>query len=109
MKLFSEIFKIKFTKDQIEQLSKNKYVLRISEKAITYSNEFKIHFIAEYKKGKSSRLIFEETNFDIDIIGIYRWRNSYNKHGILGLDDTRKNNGGRQLQHELTKDEIISR
>lgn len=84
--------KIKFTKPKIEQLSKNKYVLKISEKSITYSNEFKIHFIAEYEKGKSSRQIFEEANFDIDIIGIYRvncasnhWRNSYNKHGILGL------------------------
>ncbi|MGL5963732.1 MAG: HTH domain-containing protein, partial [Fusobacteriaceae bacterium] len=52
--------KIKFTKTQIEQLSKNKYVIRVSEKAITYSNEFKIHFIAEYEKGKSSRQIFEE-------------------------------------------------
>ncbi|MGL4868581.1 MAG: IS3 family transposase [Cetobacterium sp.] len=108
--------KIKFTKNQIEQLSKNKYVIRVSEKAITYSNEFKIHFIAEYEKGKSSRQIFEEASFDVDVIGIYRvdcasnrWRSSYNKHGILGLDDTRKNNSGRPLQRELTKDEIISR
>ena len=81
--------KIKFTKTQIEQLSKNKYVLKISEKSITYSNEFKIHFIAEYEKGKNSRQIFEEASFDINIIGVYRvdcagnrWRNSYNKHGF---------------------------
>ncbi|MGL4252859.1 MAG: IS3 family transposase [Fusobacteriaceae bacterium] len=108
--------KIRFTKKQIEQLSKNKYILRISEKSITYSNEFKIHFIAEYEKRKNSRQIFEEANFDVDIIGMSRidcastrWRNSYKKHGVLGLDDTRKNNSGRPLQRELTKDEIISR
>ncbi|MGL5089095.1 MAG: IS3 family transposase [Cetobacterium sp.] len=108
--------KIRFTKNQIKQLSKNKYILKISEKAITYSNEFKIHFIAEYQKGKTSRMIFEEANFDVHIIGISRidcasrrWRNSYKKYGVLGLNDTRKNNSGRRLQRELTKDEIISR
>ena len=76
----------------------------------------KIHFIAEYLNGKSSRQIFEEANFNIDIIGTdridcasSRWRSSYKKHGVLGLNDTRKNNSGRPLQRELSKDEIISR
>lgn len=65
---------------------------------------------------KNSRQIFEEASFDIDIIGVYsvdctsnHWINSYNKHSILKLDDTRKNNSRRSLQRELTKDEIISR
>ncbi|MHA4987352.1 HTH domain-containing protein [Cetobacterium sp. ZWU0022] len=62
--------KIKFTKIKIEQLSKNKYVIRVSEQAITYFNDFKIHFISEYKKEKISRLICDEINFDIDIVGI---------------------------------------
>lgn len=45
-----------FTVEEVELLSKNKYVQSVSEKSITYSNEFKIHFIAESKKGKTSRL-----------------------------------------------------
>lgn len=44
----------------------------MSQKAITYTNEFKIHFIAEYSKGKSSRSIFQEAGFDIDAIGLKR-------------------------------------
>ncbi|GEM_PF-5750365 len=47
-----------FTAEEVELLSKNKYVQNASKKSITYSNEFKIHFIAESKKGKTSRLIF---------------------------------------------------
>lgn len=42
----------KFLDKDIEMLSDNKYVLKVSKKAITYTNEFKIHFIAEYSKGK---------------------------------------------------------
>lgn len=108
--------KITFSKRGIQQLTKNKYVLKVSEKAITYTNEFKIHFISEYEKGKNSRTIFEEAGFDINIIGMSRvdhassrWRAAYKKSGVLGLDDTRKGNSGRPLQRELTKDEIILR
>ena len=67
-------------------------MLNVSEKAITYTNEFKIHFIAEYTKGKISRIIFEEASFDVEIIGINvstvlvdRWRKAFNEHGVLGL------------------------
>ncbi|KYZ77687.1 integrase [Anaerosporomusa subterranea] len=105
-----------FSNRDIELLSKNKYVLNISEKAITYTNEFKIHFIAEYSKGKTSRVIFEEAGFDIDIIGIKRaetasdrWRKSFEKHGVLGLDDTRRTNSGRPRERKLTQNELIAK
>lgn len=108
--------KILFSNKDIEILSSNKYVLNVSEKAITYSNEFKIHFIAEYSKGKSSRAIFEEAGFDVDVIGITRidcagnrWRRGFKQHGVAGLDDTRRNHSGRPRERELTKDEIISK
>ena len=35
-----------FTKEQIELLSNNKYVIKVSEKSITYSDEFKQVLIA---------------------------------------------------------------
>ncbi|MFI3231623.1 MAG: hypothetical protein R3Y29_08765 [bacterium] len=37
--------KIRFTKQEIEVLATNKYVEKVSEKAIAYSNEFKKYFI----------------------------------------------------------------
>jgi len=108
--------KILFSNKNIKSLSNNKYVLNVSEKSITYTNEFKLHFIAEYSKGKPPRVIFEEAEFDVDMIGIKRidcasgrWRKSFKEHGVLGLNDTRKNNSGRPRERELTKDEIISK
>ena len=108
--------KILFSSQQIDKLSKNKYVLKVSEKAITYTNEFKIHFIAEYNNGKTSKVIFEEAGFDVDTIGIRRvdcararWRKAYKDKGVLGLDDTRRNNSGRPRQRKFTKDEIIAK
>jgi len=105
-----------FTDKEIEILSKNKYILNVSEKAITYTNEFKIHFIAECSKGKTSRVIFEEAGFDTATIGTrrievagHRWRKAYNERGVLGLDDTRRNNSGSKLKRQLSKDEIIAK
>ena len=105
-----------FSEQDIEILSKNKYVKNVSEKSITYTNEFKIHFIAEYNNQKLSRDIFEEVGFDINIIGLKRikcassrWRTAYKENGALGLDDTRRKNSGRPRQRELTKDELIAK
>ena len=104
-----------FSEQDIEILSKNKYVKNVSEKSITYTNEFKIHFIAEYNNKKLPRNIFEEAGFDINIIGLKRikcassrWRTAYKENGVLGLDDTRRKNSGRPRQRELTKDELIA-
>ena len=98
------------------ELSKNKYVKNVTAKGITYTNEFKLQFIAEYENGKTSRAIFEDAGFDVNIIGIkridsasLRWRKAYNDKGILGLEDTRTLNSGRTLNRELTIEEIIAK
>lgn len=105
-----------FNDEEIELLSKNKYVKNVSTKSITYKDEFKILFIAERSNGKLPLSIFIDAGFDVDIIGKHRiwcaskrWRNSYNKNGELGLRDTRKLNSGRPLTRELTVEEIIAR
>ena len=54
-----------FSSKDIEILSKNKYVKKVSEKGITYTDEFKRLFIAENEKGKFPRDIFEECGFNI--------------------------------------------
>ena len=53
-----------FTEQEILELSKNKYVKNVTAKGITYTNEFKLQFIAEYENGKTSRSIFEDAGFD---------------------------------------------
>ncbi|WP_027632860.1 HTH domain-containing protein, partial [Clostridium hydrogeniformans] len=65
-----------FSKEEIEILSNNKYVKNVSEKGITYTDEFKRLFIAENEKGKFPRDIFSECGFDINIIGLKRIRSS---------------------------------
>lgn len=65
-----------FTQDEIDILSKNKYVRNVSSKGITYSDEFKRLFIVENQAGKFPRQIFEECGFDINILGIKRIESS---------------------------------
>ena len=105
-----------FSEKDINELSKNKYVKKVSEKGITYTNEFKLHFIAEYEMGKTPSQIFEQAGFDIKMLGIkriecasYRWRKSYKDKGVLGLEDTRALNSGRSLNRELSLEEILAK
>ncbi|HEY8891509.1 MAG TPA: HTH domain-containing protein [Clostridium sp.] len=98
------------------KLQKNKNVLNVSEKAITYTDEFKRLFIDEYMSGKLPRDIFIENSFDVEIIGMKRieqsacrWKAMYKANGIIGLTDTRKGLSGRPLARELTPQEIIER
>lgn len=108
--------KIVFNKKEQEQLRRNPNVKAVSEKGITYSDDFKRHFIAEYEKGKLPREIFEEAGLDMELIGhervnsaAKRWRAAYRKDGVEGLQDTRKINSGRPLGRKLTLEEKIVR
>ena len=108
--------KVIFNDKQIKVLAKNPNVLRVSDKAITYSEEFKNKFIEENSKGILPRKIFEDNGFDIEIIGLKRieqsaarWRKKYLDMGVLGLKDSRTSNSGRPLLRELTAQEEIER
>ncbi|RST70092.1 IS3 family transposase [Siminovitchia acidinfaciens] len=105
-----------FTETEIEILSNNRYVKSVSSKAVTYTDEFKRIFIAENENGKLPRQIFEENGFNIEVIGIVRvqraasrWRTAYNKSGVLGLRDTRRENSGRPTKKELSLEEKNAR
>lgn len=104
------------TKKEQEQLKKNPYVKSVSDKAITYTDEFKRHFITENENGKLAREIFEAAGLSEELIGLdriktagKRWRAAYRKSGVEGLQDTRKTNSGRPLERELTLEEKIAR
>ena len=75
-----------FTDDEINLLNENDNVLRATYRQITYSNQFKIFFINEYKKGVAPMEIFRRGGFDIDMIGTKRveraaarWKKKYIK------------------------------
>jgi len=102
--------KITFNKTQVELLKKNLNIKNVSQKAITYTDEFKNIFIKEYNLGKIPNIIFKEAGFDIEVLGkgrikeaSKRWRNYYNKFG--DTRDTRKNCSGRPLVRELSIEE----
>ena len=109
--------KIIFSKTDIAILEKNQNVTRVSEKSITYTDEFKRAFIEEYLKGeKSPRTIFSEFGFCAEMLGTKRyeqaaarWIKAYNKDGIIALRDTRKETSGRPRKKELSPQEIIER
>ena len=97
----------RFTEKEIETLQNNPNVKNVSEKAITYTKEFKEHFMTEYNKGKLPKTIFQEAGFDVKILGkriknsTHRWKEQ-NKR-LEGLKDTRKGSSGRPRTKQLTK------
>lgn len=105
-----------FSNYEIEILSKNKYVKKVSEKGITYTDEFKRLFIAENENGKLPREIFTECGFDINVIGLQRikssasrWRSAFRRNGVEQLQDTRKYNTGRPSEKNLSLEDKYKR
>lgn len=105
-----------FTEEEVEILSKNKYVKKVSNKGITYTDEFKRSFIAENNNGKLPRQIFEEHDFNIEILGMNRvrasgkrWRSAFRRNGVSQLQDTRKFNSGRPSDKDLSIEEKYER
>ena len=104
------------TPSQQKEIKKNPYVKAVSDKAITYTDEFKRLFITENEVGKLPREIFEEAGFNIEVMGMTRvnraadrWKRAYKKQGITGLEDSRKYSSGRPLERELSLEEKYAR
>ena len=103
-----------FTPEQVEQLRKNKYVKHVSEKAITYTEEFKEVFMIEYNSGKIPSQILTEMGFDIKVLGPSRVRriSERTKKQSLrpeGFKDTRADSSGKPRTKDLTQEELIER
>lgn len=110
--------KNKFNEEQIIELEKNKYVKKVTENSITYSKEFKVHFVNEKSKGKGPTRIFIESGFNPYILGQCRI-NSFSKRinktikNNLSFDDNRgKKSAGRPKkikEQELTIEEQLDK
>jgi len=105
-----------FNQHEQEQLANSPYVLRVSEKSITYADEFKRVFIDQYVLGRTPREIFETSGFQVEILGMKRieqcadrWKKAYENDGITGLADSRKEAFLRPSKQDLSPEEIIAR
>lgn len=105
-----------FNEKEIKQLKTNPYIKKVSEKSITYQEEFKYLFILQLSEGKTPRMIFEQAGFDVDMIGMKRieaaasrWKKAYQTSGMAGLKDTRQTNSGRRLNRVLSTEEHTAR
>ena len=95
--------KRKFTKEEIEILSKNENVSKCSERSITYRPNFKVRAVTKYQGGKGSREIFEGAGFNLQIIGkdkpsecLKQWNKVSKTKGLDHLGkETRGKGGGR--------------
>lgn len=103
-----------FTPEQVEELRKNKYVKHVSEKAITYTEEFKEVFMMEYNSGKLPSQILTEMGFNYKVLGKRRIDNivhTTKKQALRpeGFKDTRSTESGRSRTKDLTQEELIER
>ena len=105
-----------FTPEQVEELRKNKYVKHVSEKAITYTEEFKERFMLEYNSGKLPSQIITEMGFDYNVLGERRvsgLSDRIKKQSLRpeGFKDTRADNVnmGRPRTRDLSQEELIER
>ncbi len=103
-----------FNPDQIRQLEANLHVASVSDRTIQYKGEFKIHAVRENLAGKRPIQIFEESGFDLDIIGkqttneaLKRWRKTYRIYGEEGLLNERR--GKSNLGGRPKKDDSVER
>lgn len=103
--------KRRFTAEQIANLLKTGNVVRCSDKAITYSKDFKVRAVREYRdEGLSAKQIFKEAGFDLDVIGknkpkecLKQWCRVFKIKGTSGLiTETRGRGGGRPRTKGLT-------
>lgn len=98
----------KFNKREIKELSQNENVKKCGECSITYTDEFKVEAVKQYKKGLTATQIFKDAGFDFKTIGNRRpesslraWRKIMKKEGLSKLRNRKR--GGRKKKVK-TKD-----
>ena len=101
---------ILFNDEQQKQLRANHWVKSVTEKSISFTEDFKVYFINEYNLGKLPKQIFKAAGFDINMLGdkrIEQCTARYKKQNkrIEGFHDTRANNSGRRIGKELSIEE----
>lgn len=102
-----------FSDKQVEELRRNPYVDKVSNKAITYSEAFKHHFMNELDRKKLPTQIFREAGFDTKVVGNQRIKNFSRRvrktaDRTEGFTDLRTLYSGRTQTKERTPEEEIA-
>ncbi|HLQ87872.1 MAG TPA: HTH domain-containing protein [Enterococcus sp.] len=102
-----------FSDEQVHELQCHPYVDKVSHKAITYSEAFKVHFMTEYNSGKFPTQIFQEAGFDTRMLGKQRVDEFARRMRKVserpeGFVDLRSQNSGRPRTKERTPEEEIA-
>ena len=103
-----------FTEEQVRELEKNPYVKKVSNKSITYSEEFKELYWIDYQNGMQPIEIFKKYGFDPYALGSRRrdnFTNRLKKQAARedGFKDTRSKNSGRPSTKELSLEVQLER
>lgn len=99
----------KYTDQEKQELLKSYAILKVENSNVTYSSEFKVKALKEYKKGKFPSQIFLEAGINLNILGIknakrnlYRWRKIELEEGEL-----QEKCRGRALKRVLSPEDEI--
>ena len=84
----TDMSKKRFTKEQIEILSRNENVHKVTDKYIVFEADFKRLCLENVKKGITLRQTFIDCGFDIGVKDRPLWRRKAEKES----DDARRNN-----------------
>ena len=102
------------TPEQIKDLLKNPNVIKCSQKAISYSNGFKIKAVKEHtEQYASAKEIFLRAGFDLQVIGeripercLERWNRIYKAKGLERLAVESRGRLGRPKKNLTDADRI---
>lgn len=109
--------KILFNEYQRRQLEANSYVKSVSDRAIQYTADFKIHAVQLNLAGKGPIEIFREAGFDLEIIGmnkaqsaLARWRKTFQAYGEAGFLQERRSkaSSGRPKKEHLSTEKKLA-
>ena len=110
--------KIIFNEHQRRLLEANPNVASVSDRAIQYTAEIKIHAVKENLTGKGPVQIFIEAGFDLEMIGqkkaqssLDRWRKTYKTYGEAGFLEERRGKGstGRPTSKQLSPEKKLEK
>lgn len=103
-----------FTNEQQNELRDNIYVKNVSEKTITYTEDFRKKFAMIYQSGVLPSVILVEMGFDPIVLGkkrqsgiVERIKNNIDRP--QGFKDTREHNSGRPITRDLSDAEKMKR
>lgn len=95
-----------FSEEEREELEKSKYVKKISEANVQFTEEFKSEFIRHYKQGNTPREIFSMFEINPNLLGKARIKtisNRIRKQSIREEGFSRKENSSKGKQRKERK------